>query len=127
MYHTFASLDATTKAVAGLVYESLGHSLLEEGMTLTFKTNDEEPTAKACPSEIPRRGAGAKFYGRGQPRDIRILSAHSCDHIRGQSRRQSSLTTCMCPRQEIKVALDSFFQLDAIFYIFPIHHRGKET
>ncbi|KAF8503491.1 hypothetical protein F5888DRAFT_1887108 [Russula emetica] len=36
LYHAFASLDAT-KTVAGLVYKSLGHTLLREGITLTLK------------------------------------------------------------------------------------------
>ena len=35
-YHAFASVNST-KAVAGLVYESLGHARLQEGITLTLK------------------------------------------------------------------------------------------
>jgi hypothetical protein len=34
LYHTFVSVNST-KPVAGLVYESLGHMLLQEGITLT--------------------------------------------------------------------------------------------
>jgi hypothetical protein len=34
LYHAFASINST-KAVAGLVYESLGHMRLQEGITLT--------------------------------------------------------------------------------------------
>jgi hypothetical protein len=36
LYHVFVSLNST-KAVAGLVYESLGHTRLQEGITLTLK------------------------------------------------------------------------------------------
>jgi hypothetical protein len=36
LYHAFVSLNST-KAVAGLVYESQGHTRLQEGITLTLK------------------------------------------------------------------------------------------
>jgi hypothetical protein len=36
LYHTFASVNSA-KAVAGLMYESLGHAHLQEGSTLTLK------------------------------------------------------------------------------------------
>jgi hypothetical protein len=36
LYHRFASVTAT-RAVAGLAYESLGHTLLQEGITLALK------------------------------------------------------------------------------------------
>jgi hypothetical protein len=35
LYHAFVSTNAT-KAVAGLAYESLGHAMLQEGITLTL-------------------------------------------------------------------------------------------
>jgi hypothetical protein len=78
LYHTFASLNAT-KAVAGLVYKSLGHA--HSGRYYTHhKANDKvvtEPRANSFPSEMPGRGAGVKFYGPGRLRDARTLSTRN--------------------------------------------------
>jgi hypothetical protein len=55
-----------TKAVTGLVYESLSHAPIQQGITITIRPMGKaatEPTAKTFPLEIPGQGAGVKFHG----------------------------------------------------------------
>ena len=96
LYHTFVSFNAT-KAVAGLVYESLGHARIQEGITLTIKPMIKDQDDLETPVCFPRETAITYEEGK--------LTSVEPNHLH-------------VPKARSQVALDSFFKLGAFLYIF---------
>jgi len=116
LYHTFTSVDAT-KVVAGLLYESLGHILLQEGIALTLK-----PMIRSQPREF------VHWKSRGEVQEQNSMDMDNTEISETfppntatiyEGRPSSVLPNRLhLPTVRNQVALDSFFQLDSIFYIF---------
>jgi hypothetical protein len=120
LYHTFASVN-TTKMVAGLLYESLGHTLIREGITLTLK-----PMIKLSPSRQRKL-----FHWKSQGEERTSISMDQDDsemsvefppetEITYEESKLKSVEPnhLYVPKARNQVALDSFFKLGGFLYIF---------
>jgi hypothetical protein len=115
LYHNFASLDAT-KIVAGMVYESMGHTLLKEGVTLILN-----PMIKS----VQRKLHHWKSRSRGQASnsmdldDSVTISLPSGTPFIFEGRLTSFMPNCLyVPKARNHVAFGSLFQLGVDLYIF---------
>jgi hypothetical protein len=115
LYHTFASLDAT-KAVAGLMFESIGHTLLQRGTTtLTLK-----------PMIMSQKRTLFHWKSQGEEQVPNSVNDSEISEffppnpaIIYEGRLTSVVPNCLhVPKARNQVALDSFVQVDPIFYIF---------
>jgi hypothetical protein len=113
LYYAFTSIDPT-KGVAGLVYKSLGHTLIQEGITLTLK-----PAIK--------RKERKHFYWKSQGEDP---ASNSMDldgpepvsfppniGIVYEELRSVKPNCLYVPKARNEVALDPFFILGEFLYI----------
>jgi hypothetical protein len=117
LYKTFASVDST-RIIAGLAYESLGHARLQEGITLTLK-----PMTK----RRARKHFHWKFQGnQNVPNSMDVDSEISVSFPTNVPQTYEGELTSVeanrlyVPRARNEVALDSLFKLDGILYIFQL-------
>jgi hypothetical protein len=109
-FHTFASLNST-KAVAGLVYESLGQTRLQEGITLSLKPAIKKKERKLVhwksQGEVP--ASNSVLESVSFPPNIGIVY---------EELRSVEPNRLHVPKARNQVALDSFFILGEVMYIF---------
>jgi hypothetical protein len=116
LYRAFASLNVTT-VVAGLLYTSLGHGHLREGITLTLKPMIQSQQQMLFHS---------KSQGEAQASNSTDLDDSTMSIFFPPNTviiYEGSLTSVQpnhlyVPKARSQVAFDSFFQLGAILYIF---------
>jgi RHS (Retrotransposon Hot Spot) family protein len=115
LYHTFASISAT-KVVAGLAYESLCHTRLQEGIRLTLKPMIRRQERKLY---------HWKSLGKGQASNSMEVDSEITEFFPsniavtyGSEMSSVAPNRLYVPKSRTQVALDSFFQLDAMLHIF---------
>jgi hypothetical protein len=119
LYHTFASLNAT-KAVASLVYESLGHTRIREGITLAIKSliklspNQEQNLFHwKCQSEE----WASNSMDQGDSETLVRFPPETEITYEEDKLRSVEANHLHVPKARNQVALDSFFKLGAFLYI----------
>ena len=116
LYHTFLSLNAT-KAVAGLLYESLAHTRIQEGIALTIR-----PMIK----QLKRTLFHSNFQGEEQVSNSMdqndfVYFPPNTPIIYEEGKLISVEPKHLhVPKARNQVALDSFFKLGTFLYIFQI-------
>jgi RHS (Retrotransposon Hot Spot) family protein len=117
LYHAFASLDAT-KTVAGLVYESLGHTLLREGITLTLKPMVQSFQRKLFHwnSRSREQASNSMDLDDSEP----VSFPPNIPFIYEGGLTSVEPNRLYVPKSRNQFAFDSFFKLDARLYIFQL-------
>ena len=114
LYHTFASINST-KAVAGVLYKSLGHLHVQEGITLTLKLAIKRKERELFHWKSRREDAASNSM------DLDSLEPVFCLHNTGfvyEELRSVEPNRLHAPKARNQVALDSFFILGYFLYIF---------
>jgi hypothetical protein len=128
LYHLFASVN-DSRAVAGLAYESSGHTLLKEGVTLTLT-----PMIKTYARTIFHwRAQGEEQTSDSMVLDnseITVSFPPNAAIVYEGTQTPIQPNHLYVPKARNKVALDSFFKLDPNLYIFQfivanVHHIKK--
>ena len=110
LYRNFASVPPT-RAVAGLLYESLGHRRLQDGIELKLKPMRKEGK--------PRTYSHWKTGGVEQTEESVTFPAHTAV-IYGGMQESIELNCLYVPKARNQVAFDSFFVLDRTLYFFQL-------
>jgi len=120
LYRNFASVPSI-RAVAGLLYESLGHLRLQEGIELNLKRMRKEGKLRTYfhwkTEGVEQTGISVTFPAN------RVV-------IYGDMPASIEPNCLYVPKARNQVALDSFFRLDPTLYIFQLtvanYHDIKE-
>ena len=114
LYRTFSPVNAT-RGVAGLVYESLGHTHLTKGITLTLKPMKKKKASMLFHWEC-REGYATDSMDLGESEMSVIFPPNpAVIYQKLESVRPNYLHV---PKASNKPAFDSFFQLDGTLYFF---------
>jgi hypothetical protein len=114
LYHTFASLNST-KAVAGLVYESLCQTRLQEGITLSLKPAIKRKERKLVHWKSQGEVPASNSMDVDSPE---VVSFPPNIGIVYEELRSVEPNRLHVPKARNQVALDSFFILGEFMYIF---------
>ena len=116
LYHRF-SFVTTAKALAGLVYESLGYTHLQEGITLTLK-----PTIKMSPNQQPTifhsKNQRSNSMERDSPSETSVFFPPNPAIIYEDRLTSVKPGHLYVPKASNQASRDVFFKLGAFFYIF---------
>ncbi|KAF8506812.1 hypothetical protein F5888DRAFT_1798045 [Russula emetica] len=116
LFHTFASVNAT-KVVAGLAYESLCHTRLQEGIRLTLKPMVGRQERKLYHWKSPGEGQASNSMEVDDSEITEFFPSNTAV-IYGSELTSVAPNRLYVPKSRTQVALDSFFQLDAMLHIF---------
>jgi hypothetical protein len=112
LYHTFASVNST-KALAGMVYESVGHLRLQEGITLSLKPTRKKKERTYFHWKSQREGPASMDVDGPEP-------VYFPPNIGIVYEELTSIESnrLYVPKARNQAALDSFFQLGQFLYLF---------
>jgi hypothetical protein len=116
LYRAFVSIDAT-KVVAGLVYVSLVHTRLQEGIGLTLR-----PMIKQQPRKLSHwKCQGEEWASDSMDQDDLVTFPANTPIIYEEGELRSVEPNHLhVPKARNQVAFDSFVKLDTFLYIFQI-------
>lgn len=124
LYHAFA-FGRPEMTLAGLVYESLGHTHLQEGITLTIK-----PTTKLSPNRqqtlfCSKTKASNSIDQGDSPSETSVFFPPNPPIIYKDRLTSVKPGHLYVPKASNQASLDAFFKLGAIFYIFQFTVANK--